>query len=78
MSGINLGADFNTELVALAGWSPDTVDPTTVDVAYLNPGGPTTVRVTATANVPTDALSALIQQHTPVTTPPEPVTNPTS
>lgn len=74
MAGLNLGAAFNADLVALAGWDADTVDASTVTVMLLNPGGPTTVRVTATANVPTNALSALIQKHT---TPPEPVTDPT-
>jgi len=66
MAGISLGNDFNAELVALAGWTPDQVDPSTVNVAFLNPGGDTTVRVTATANVDTDALSALIRKYTPV------------
>lgn len=73
MAGINLGAEFNAELVALAGWDPAIVDASTVEVLLLNPGGPTTVRVTATANVPTDALSALIRTHTAG----EPVTDPT-
>lgn len=72
MPGLNLGNDFNAELVALAGWSPDTVDPSTVTVAYLNPGGPTTVAVTATANVDTDALSALVRKYTPVPQPADP------
>lgn len=67
MAGISLGNDFNAELVALAGWTADTVDPSTVTVEYLNPGGPTTVRVSATANVDTDALSALIRKYTPLT-----------
>lgn len=66
MSGLNLGNDFNTELVALAGWTPDSVDSSTVTVEYLNPGGPTTVRVTASANVDTAALSALVQKYTPL------------
>lgn len=67
MAGIILGNDFNAELVAFAGCTPEQVDPSTV--AYLNPGGDTTVRVTATANVDTDALSALIRKYTPLPRP---------
>lgn len=66
MAGLNLGNDFNAELVALAGWTPDSVDPSTVTVELLNPGGPTTVRVTASANVDTAALSTLVQKYTPI------------
>jgi hypothetical protein len=77
MAGISLGNDFNAELVALAGWAPDAVDPSTVEVPFLNPGGPTTVRATASTNVDTAALNTLIQKYTPTTTPPEPVTDTT-
>jgi hypothetical protein len=63
MPGINLGPAFNADLITLAGWNPDTVDATTLDVAYVNPGGRTTVRVTATTDVDSAALQALICQH---------------
>jgi hypothetical protein len=63
MAGINLGPAFNADLIALVGWNPDTVDATTLDVAYVNPGGRTTVRVTATTDVDSAALQTLICQH---------------
>jgi len=68
VAGLNLGNAFNAELATLAGWDTDAIDPSTVTVEYLNPGGPTTVRVTASANVDTAALSALVQKYTPVPT----------
>lgn len=65
MAGINLGADFNADLVALAGWDPTAVDPSTLGIAFVNQGGQTTVTATATSNVDTDALNALIRKHIP-------------
>ena len=73
MAGINLGPAFNADLIALAGWNPDTVDPATLDIPLVNPGGRTTVRVTATADVDSAALQALICQHgAPTDTTPAP------
>ncbi|WIA99729.1 hypothetical protein [Curtobacterium sp. MCBA15_012] len=70
MAGLNLGADFNAALVNLAGWDQNAVDASTLSIAFLNQGGQTTIRATATANVDTDALNALIREYIPA--PPEP------
>ncbi|MGN8049563.1 hypothetical protein ACTJKO_07700 [Curtobacterium sp. 22159] len=64
MAGLNFGSDFNDALVALAGWDPATVDPSTVDVPFVNlTGDETTIRVTATANVATADLKALLTEY---------------
>ncbi|MFJ3029837.1 hypothetical protein ACIPEQ_13420 [Curtobacterium sp. NPDC087080] len=70
MAGLNLGADFNAALVTLAGWDQNAVDASTLSIAFLNQGGQTTIRATATANVDTDALNTLIREYIPA--PPEP------
>lgn len=65
MAGLNLGNDFNAALAALAGWDPDTIDPASVDVPFVNLAGEsTTIRATVTATVPTAALKQLITEHT--------------
>ncbi|GAA3330627.1 hypothetical protein HP467_07315 [Curtobacterium albidum] len=64
MVGLNLGAEFNAALAALAGWDPDTIDPASVDVPFVNlSGDTTTVRATVTATIPTAALTQLIAEH---------------
>lgn len=60
---IDLGAAFNSDLIALAGWNPDTIDPTSLTVSLVNTTGPTTVRATVNTNVDSDALRALITKY---------------
>jgi hypothetical protein len=60
---IDLGAAFNTDLIALAGWNPDTIDPASLTVSLVNTTGPTTVRATVNTNVDSDALRALITKY---------------
>lgn len=69
---INLGTDFEQELITLAGWEPNTVDSGSTSIDFINTAGQTTVRATTVANVDTGALQALIVKYaTPSTTEPE-------
>lgn len=62
---VNLGAAFEQELLALAGLAPGSIDPGSSQIDLVNPdGGPTTVRATIVATVPTPALKSLIQKYT--------------
>jgi hypothetical protein len=60
---INLGAQFEAELIALAGLNPDVIDPGSTQITLVNPSGPTTVRATIVATVDHDALNALITKY---------------
>jgi len=63
MAGINLGPDFERDVASLAGIDHDSIDPGTLDIALLNPGGNTTVRFKVHTDVSTPDLQALIQQY---------------
>lgn len=65
--GINLGNDFNAAVANAAGL-PNTIDPATVDIAFFNPNGPTTVRATIVTTVDSNTLGQLVQQYTTPTT----------
>ncbi len=58
------GTQFNSDIVALAGIDPATVDLSTVTVDTFNAtGGPTTVRVTMLTTVDSLKFAQLMQQY---------------
>lgn len=57
---IKLGSDFEQQLAALAGFEPGSYDEGSLSVEFINPAGPTTVRLGIRVDVDSGQLKALI------------------
>lgn len=58
---IDLGPEFEAEVAELAGVTQ--YDSGSLAIAFLNPNGDTTIRLTVAINVDTDALKARITKY---------------
>jgi hypothetical protein len=58
---VSFGPEWEAAVAELCGWNPDSVNPGSVSISLLNPGGKSTVIAQIRVDIDTDALEQTIR-----------------